>query len=383
MLMAAGLPVPRQVFGHGFWNVEGQKMSKTRGNVIDPLRLADELEQESGATAAVAVDAIRYFLFREVPFGVDGDFARDALVRRYNADLANDLGNVLNRTLAFIQRNLDGVLPAPVAGDPLAELAAATVGGVEAALERLDFMAALTETWKLVGAVNKFVESQAPWKLASAGDTARLSEVLYTALETTRILSILVTPFMPSVAAEMQRQLGMPAEAPRDWAAAKQWGGLQAGWRPLEPKPIFPRIDRKKQAQAAAKQAAPPAPAAVSAPAPAAPADGTISFDDFTKVELRVAKVLSAERVAGADKLLQLRVDLGTEERTVLAGIAQFYDPAALVGRSIVLVANLAPRKIRGITSHGMILAADAEEGGGGVALLSPDQELPPGSRVR
>lgn len=384
MLMAAGLPIPRQVFGHGFWNVEGQKMSKSRGNVIDPLRLADELEQESGASAAVAVDAIRYFLFREVPFGVDGDFAREALVRRYNSDLANDLGNVLNRTLAFIQRNLDGALPAPVAGAPLAEQAAATVREVEAALERLDFMAALAEIWKLVGAVNKFVESQAPWKLASAGDTARLSEVLYSALETTRILSILVTPFMPSVAAEMQRQLGMPPEAPRDWAAARQWGGLQAGWRPLEPKPIFPRIDRKKQAQAAAKPAAPakvaPAPAPVAAPAPAAPADGTISFDEFMKVELRVAKVLSAERVAGADKLLQLRVDLGTEERTVLAGIAQFYDPDALVGRSIIMVANLAPRKIRGVVSHGMILAADTE--GGGAALLAPDQELAPGSRV-
>jgi methionyl-tRNA synthetase len=384
MLMAAGLPVPRQVFGHGFWNVEGQKMSKTRGNVIEPLRICEDLAQESGAAPAVAVDAVRYFLFREVPFGVDGDFAREALLRRFDADLANDLGNALNRALPFVHRNLGGSLPGPSADAPLEASAAAAVREVEAALERLDFMGALLETWKLVGAVNKFVEEQAPWNIAKVGDMERLGQVLYNALEATRIVSVLVSPFMPSVAAEMQRQLGLPADASRDWASARQWGGLQAGWRPAEPRPIFPRIQRKKQAQGAARPAPlTAAPAATAPSAKPAAADGTITIDEFVKVELRVVKVLAAERVAGADKLLQLRVDLGTEERTVLAGIAQFYEPSSLVGRSVILVANLAPRRIRGVTSHGMILAADAEETGGGVALLSPDQELPPGSRVR
>jgi methionyl-tRNA synthetase len=379
MLMAAGLPLPKQVFGHGFWNVEGQKISKSRGNMIDPLRLSEELAQESGATPAVAVDAIRYFLFREVPFGVDGDFAREALVRRFNADLANDLGNVLNRALPFIHRNLGGVIPAPSAGVELAGLAREATAAVGGAIARLEFSTALAETWKLVGAVNKFVDEQAPWHLARSGDTERLGQVLYSALEATRIASILVSPFMPSVAAEMQRQLGLPADAPRDWGAAESWGGLQAGWRPEHPQPIFPRIDRKRKAEAA--PAPPPKPAEPHAVA--ADGDGTISIEDFLKVELRVAKVLSAEPVSGADKLLQLRVDLGAEERTVLAGIRQYYTPESLVGRSIVIVANLAPRKIRGITSHGMILAADAGDAGGIVAVLSPDQELPPGSRVR
>jgi methionyl-tRNA synthetase len=263
---------------------------------------------------------------------------------------------------------------------------------VEGALERLDFTSALASTWRLVGGVNKYVDEQAPWGLAKAGETARLAEVLYSALEACRIVSILVTPFMPSAAAEMQRQLGMGPEDPRDWEAARRWGGLRPGTRPTAPAPIFPRIDLRGDRSPGPSLGVNPSPgpspkrggeqekAAPPAAGAAAVAE-TITIDDFAKVELRVGKVLAAERVAGADKLLQLRVDLGEEERTVLAGIAQHYAPEALVGRSVVVVANLAPRKIRGVTSHGMLLAADAE--GAGVALLSPDKDLPPGSRVR
>jgi methionyl-tRNA synthetase len=384
MLMAAGLPLPRQVFGHGFWMNEGQRMSKSRGNVLSPAALADELTQRSGAAAEIGVDAVRYFLFREMPFGVDGDFAKASLLRRFNSDLANDLGNALNRTLPLVARFCDGTVPAAGSTDPsLRALAESVVAEVEAALERLDFSGALAATWRLIGGVNKYVDEQAPWGLAKAGETARLAEVLYSALEACRIVSILVTPFMPSAAAEIQRQLGLGPEDARDWDAARRWGGLRPGTRPTPPAPIFPRIDLKgdlspgpspKRGGEKEKGAAAPA-------AEAAAAAETITIDDFAKVELRVGTVLAAERVAGADKLLQLRVDLGDEERTVLAGIAQHYAPEALVGRSVVVVANLAPRKIRGVTSHGMLLAADAE--GTGVALLTPDKDLPPGSRVR
>jgi methionyl-tRNA synthetase len=384
MLMAAGLPLPRQVFGHGFWMNEGQKMSKSRGNFVSPLALADELTQRSGAAPEIGVDAIRYFLFREIPFGADGDFSKESLLRRFNSDLANDLGNSLNRTLPLIARFCDGAVPAPAATDAGLRALAESVGGeVEAALNRLEFTGALAATWRLVGGVNKYVDEHAPWGLAKVGDTVRLAEVLYSALEACRIVSILVTPFMPAAAAEIQRQLGLGPEDARDWDAARRWGGLRPGTRPTPPAPIFPRIDLRDLSPSPSpkrggeKEKAPAATPQVEEAAGAA----SITIDDFAKVELRVGKVLTAERVAGADKLLQLRVDLGDEERTVLAGIAQHYAPEALVDRSVILVANLAPRKIRGVTSHGMLLAADAE--GVGVALLSPDKELPPGSRVR
>lgn len=397
MLMAAGLPLPRQVFGHGFWMNEGQRMSKSRGNFIDPVALSDELTRLSGAAPEIGVDAIRYFLFREMPFGADGDFTKESLLRRFNSDLANDLGNALNRALPLVARHLGGVIPEPPAGHPpaadaaLARLAEEAGAEVEAALERVDFSGALGAIWRLIGGVNKYVDEQAPWALARAGDTDRLSGVLYSVLEGCRVASILLTPFMPATAAEIQRQLGLGPEEPRDWAAGRRWGGLRPGTRPTAPAPIFPRIDLKKSAASptplkARKHADRPPGDASRSPRPASdeakgdPAS-TITIDDFARVDLRVARVLAVERVPKADKLLQLKVDLGDEQRTVLAGIAEHYAPQELVGRSLILVANLAPRTIRGVVSHGMLLAADAE--GAGVSLLAPDKELPPGSRVR
>jgi methionyl-tRNA synthetase len=403
MLMAAGLPLPKQVFGHGFWMNEGQRMSKSRGNFIDPMALADELTALSGAAPEIGVDAIRYFLFREMPFGSDGDFSKASLLRRFNSDLANDLGNALNRTLPLIQRHCGGVVPEAAGGgdDTLRVLAEATGAEVEAALERLDFSGALGAIWRLIGAVNKYVDEQAPWGLAKTGETGRLAEVLYSTLETCRIVSLLVAPFMPSAAAEIQRQLGLGADDRRDWAAGRTWGGLRPGTATAPPAPIFPRIDLKRTSPPAPprsgegsrtdgkREAASPSPlrgggqgGEVTPPTgEVAPVDNTITIDDFAKVELRVAKVLAAEKVAGADKLLQLQVDLGDEQRTILSGIAQHYTAEEMVGRSVILIANLAPRKIRGIMSHGMLLAADTE--GGGVSLMMPDKELPAGSRIR
>jgi methionyl-tRNA synthetase len=406
MLMAARLPLPERVFGHGFWMNEGQRMSKSRGNFINPMELADELARLSGAAPPIAVDAIRYFLFREMPFGADGDFSRESLLRRFNSDLANDLGNALNRTLPLIARHCGGVIPdgadgnrAPgVGSDPagasadaaLATLADSVGSDVEAALERIDYTAALAAIWRLIGGVNKYVDDQAPWGLAKAGDQERLAAVLYTVLEGVRIASVLVTPFMPAAAAEIQRQLGLTEEDPRDWAAGRRWGGLRAGACPTAPAPIFPRIDLKAAgltSRSASRQATgaqetpsiPPLPKNLTGRGEEG-LGSTITLDDFARIELRVARVLAAERVPKADKLLQLQVDLGDHQRTVLAGVAEYYVPEQLVGRNVVLIANLEPRKIRGIVSHGMLLAADAD---GTVSLLMPDKDLPPGSKVR
>jgi methionyl-tRNA synthetase len=392
MLMGAGLPLPRQIFGHGHLTIEGEKMGKTRGNVLDPVQAARDLAARSGAAMPVAVDAVRYHLYREMPHGADGDVALAGLLTRYNADLANDLGNALNRALTMVARAFGGVIPEPApegaAGSAgaveLARLAAEVVVETGRAYETFQLQQALLAAWRLVGAINKYFGEQAPWEMARRGEMAAQGSVLYHALEGVRVASVLLSPLMPTVAAEIQRQLGVGPEA-TTWASLDRWGGLRPGTRIGEPAPIFPRIDLKKSGDShrqAAVAATPAAPAVQSAALqPEGPA--TISIDDFAKLDLRVAQVLSAERVQGADKLLHLRVNLGTEERTVLAGVAQFYEPEALVGRKIVLIANLVPRKIRGVLSHGMILAADAGEDGGGVAILSPDKDVPPGARVR
>ena len=399
MLMGAGLPLPKQVFGHGFWMSEGAKMSKTLGNFIEPLKLADWVAELSTARKEIAVDAIRYFLFREMPLGEDGNFARHSLLQRFNSDLANDLGNALNRSLSMTHQNFGAAVP-PIteAETRLRELARETHGRVTSALERIDPQSALAAAWEFIGAINKYLDDRAPWSLAKNGQREELGGVLYHALEAVRVVSVWITPFMPKAAAELRRQLGL-AEAPA-WEDAARWGLLRDGAALEAPTPIFPRIDKKiiqeaikkveeeqKAAQAAnsvtqlpATPPPPPAAAVGADPGPDAAVDNTITIDDFIKVELRVAEVLSAERVPKSDKLLNVRVSLGDEERTVLAGMAEYYEPEALVGRKVIMVANLAPRKMRGLVSQGMLLAAEA---GGTVSLLQPDQDLPAGATIR
>ncbi len=391
MLMAAGLEPPRQVFGHGFWMSEGIKISKTLGNMIEPLKLVNALAEIVGARREIAVDAIRYYLFREMPFGEDGNFQRANLLQRFNSDLANDLGNALNRSLSMTRQNFELRVPSPQESETrLEELARATHPRVTAALEALDFQGALVAATEYVSAINGYLAERAPWILAREGKSEELGGVLYHALEALRVASTWLAPFMPEAMAEVRRQLGLGVLAP-EWNSAGEWGLLQPGEVLEEPAPIFPRID-KKVMEEALKQldqksgAAPaePAPAAKekAAPAPAAEpeAPATISIDDFIKVELRVAEVLSAERVPKSDKLLHLKVSLGDEERSVLAGMAEYYEPEALVGRKVIMVANLAPRKMRGLMSEGMLLAAEAD---GKVSLLQPDQDLPAGARIR
>lgn len=384
MLMCLGLPLPKRIFGHGFWTVNGQKMGKSLGNAINPVDQANELAEMSGAEFGVAVDAIRYYMLREVTFGLDGDFSVNGLVGRFNSDLANDLGNLLNRTLPLLHKHRDGVIPTPTPGDPgsdvLRNMVLAAADEVAGYLDRLQFSEALSAIWSIVGRANKYMEEQAPWKLAKDEScAARLDTVLYAVLETVRAVSILIDPFMPNSAAAIWEQLGIPEPlTAQSWADASAWGRLAPGTQTQTPRPIFPRIDTK----ARATEPEPPKEKKMEQPAeqPVEKKAEYISFEEFKKLELRIGKIITAEKVAGADKLLQLTVDIGPEQRQVVAGIAKWYSPEELIGRQVVVVANLAPAKIRGVESRGMLLAADVD---GSAVLLMPDKETPVGSTVR
>ena len=382
MLFAAGLEIPRQVFGHGWLVLGGAKISKSRGNIIDPHVLMDRY----------GVDAVRYFLLREIPFGADGHYTEDALVARLNADLANDLGNLVYRTLNMVERFCGGHVPAP--GDAagcdggLPDLAARAVREAGAAMGRLELSAAIESLWRLVARSNKFIDEMAPWALAKAGDRARLGSVLYNLCECLRALAIALSPIMPRTAQKMWEQVGLDGRVEeRRWDDAAQWGLLPVGAATRRGAPLFPRVDLEAEAEAAA-EARVAAPAGAAAPAApdkttavgGADAVDTVSIEEFGRLELRVAEVKAAERVAGADRLLRLQLDLGGETRQVVAGIAAHYDPAALVGRRVVVVANLKPAVIRGQESRGMVLAA---VDGDRVSLLGPDQPVALGSKVR
>jgi methionyl-tRNA synthetase len=383
MLMSLGVELPRLIIGHGFWTVEGEKMGKSLGNAIAPVKVSEDLAAMSGSDFDVAVDAIRYFLLREVSFGLDGDFSMSGLIGRFNSDLANDLGNLLNRTLPLLQRHRDGVIPrADETNAGSREIAAhtsATADEVAAHLDKLQFSEALASIWTLVGRANKYMEHQAPWKLAKEeSSAAQLDAVLYTVLETVRSIAIMIRPFMPVVSEVIWGQLGIAESlADQTWQDAGTWGKLEPGTKTGAPQPIFPRIDtRQKPVESA------PTPAKEEKKVEEAPVAQTpiISFDEFKKLDLKVGKIVSAERIEGATKLLKLQVDLGAETRQVVAGIAQWYAPEDLVGRQIVVVANLAPAVIRGVESRGMLLAADLD---GTAVILQPDKEVPPGSAVR
>ena len=383
-LMSAGLPLPSRVFAHGWWTIEGEKMSKTVGNVVDPLDM----------TERYGLDQVRYFLLRETTFGTDGDFSEEALKNRINGELANDYGNLVNRTLGMLMRYRSGVVPerGTVDGEADAILLAAAGkarAGAEEAMADFAFHRALHAIWGLVGAANKYVDVTAPWKLDKAGDDKRLDEAMYNLCEALRVIGILTLPFLPEKAALLLDQLGVPAEE-RTYAATATWGGLPSGRTLSKGKALFPRLDDKKRKKPKSKAPAPqktrpptppPAQKAPKASAPPAPIDSeTIQYDDFAKLDLRVARVLAAEKHPNADRLLKLTLDAGDPEpRTVCAGIASAYLPDELVGRSVAVLANLAPRKLRGVLSQGMILAAGE---GADVKLMTVPGDLPPGTRI-
>ncbi len=374
ILMALGAELPKMVYGHGWLVVEGDKMSKSKGNVIDPVSLIDEF----------GADAIRYFLLKEITLGHDGNFSRDALINRINADLANDLGNLLHRTLSMIGRFNGGIIQA--AGEKealdaeLAQLAHNTAANYEKYMENMEINAALKEIWALVSRSNKYIDETAPWALAKdPAKRARLDTVMYNLAEVLRIVTILVSPFMPTTAPKIWAQLGIEtAFADVRLHDAQSWGLLPAGTKVAKPEPIFPRIEDKPEPQ---EQPA-VSPAVKAQQNPAAKAEGSteeITIDEFGKMDLRVAKVLTCEKVKGADKLLQFTVDLGSEVRTVVSGIAKHYQPEELVGRNVVMVANLKPAKIRGIESRGMLLSASSED----KLILVDAPDMPAGSRVK
>jgi methionyl-tRNA synthetase len=380
MLMALGIPLPRHIFAHGFWNFEGEKMSKSLGNVVDPAALIENLSSLIGIDEPMAVDALRYYLCREGTYGLDVDFSSQRLLLRFNTDLANDLGNLLNRTLnmfAKFRSQIDGLPLEPKAG--LSELFATTLAAVSADCDSLLFSAGLEKIWMLVNVLNKMIEDDKPWALARDGDAAGLAAHLATLLTGLWYVANLVEPCMPTVSDRLLAAIRRPQAAWGDLA----WQGPGSELPEASSAVLFPRIQPDQleaflAAQTARKAGS--ATVAAAAPAPAAtPDSGVITIDDVAKVQLRVATILEGERVPETDKLVKLRVKVGSEERTIVAGIGKHYDPALLVGRQIVIVANLQPRKLKGITSQGMLLAASA---GDEMALLTPMAVLPDGAEI-
>jgi methionyl-tRNA synthetase len=391
LLHALGLEIPRQTFAHGWLTFGGRRFSKSLGIVIDPVGLSRELAQESGIELDVAVDALRYFLLREIPFGSDGDFSKSALIHRFNADLANDYGNLLSRSLPLVDRHFGGRIPprGPEEGGdaPLRETTMAAATSLEEHLDRLDFRRALEEIWRILSAANRYLDAEAPWREASSGRRQRAGTILHNVLEVARIATILLSPWMPRATERAWRQIGLPMPlASQRLSDALRWGGLPEGTQIRLGRPIFPRIETQSVGSGGTSGRRGSNQGAIPVVHPQRPPSlqggkemSLISLDEFKKVDLRVAEVVEAKPVAGADKLLEIQVKVGDSIRTIVAGIAQHYPPSALIGRKIVIVANLQPRRVRGVESEGMLLAATH---GDQIALVSIDGDVPSGTPV-
>jgi len=387
MLMAAGLALPRQVFGHGFVSVDGQRMSKTLGNVIHPKDLA----------ARFGTDPVRLYLIKEVTYGGDGDFSWTRFHERYNVDLANNLGNLVSRIAAMAEKYRGGTVSPAAAPGRLADVAAKAVADYRRGMDAFALEQGAAAAFRLVDAANEYIAETEPWKLAKdETNAARLSQVLFDVAEAVRIAGILLLPIIPKSAAEILRRVGestAPADVRLDHASWRNDGARTI----LKGDALWPRADdtsrpdlqigRATRSNSLSEQE-PANPAPPSAPTPlpaappaAAPADNRISIDDFLKIDLRVAKVLAAEKVPNSRKLMKLSIDVGTEQRTLVAGIAEAYEPEQLVGKTVGIVFNLKPAKLMGIESNGMILAASPE--GGKPVLIAFDGDVPPGARIR
>ena len=391
-LMAAMLPLPKQVWAHGWFLMDAAKMSKSKGNVVLPRPIANML----------GMDALRYFMLREVVFGQDGNFSYDSLVTRYNSDLANGLGNLASRTAALIEKNFAGKVPKPAArmpqDDALAKEAQSAIGEVLERFDKMEFARALEAIWAVIAAADKYLTTEQPWALGTAEEgQARKGTILWTTAELLRIVAVLAHPVLPDSTAKVWTLLGQSTPLDAVELDGLRWGQLVPGTQLGKSQTLFPRVDKTEaieriesmaneelnSASAAPKPASAPGAPATPAAAVAVPAvPDKIAIEDFAKVEMRVGQIKTAERIVGADRLLKLTVDIGTEIRQICAGIAQYYEPEALIGRKVAVVVNLAPRKLRGVESNGMVLAASVgPEGRPVLAGFLEDVEV--GSRLK
>jgi methionyl-tRNA synthetase len=372
MLMALDLDLPKNIFAHGWWTRDGKKMSKSLGNVIDPNDIVD----------AYGADAFRYFVLREVPFGLDGDFSTETFVTRFNTELANDLGNLLSRVLTMIAKYFDGRIPAAGPEQPfdreLREITASVSAKVDEDLSALAFTRYLQDVWALVMRANRYVEENAPWTLAKNKNLERLGTVLYNLSESLRLIGLYLYPVMPSTSQKIWSAIGVGKQiAVCRLNEEQQWGRSATGTAIQTGAQLFPRIDQKKNTEKKMEKTEETQRPALK-PGTAGPE--LIGIEDFMKVDLRVGKIISAERVEKSEKLVKLKVDIGTETRQVVAGIGKSYAPEELLGKTIVIVANLKPAKLMGIESQGMLLAASS---GDSLAVATFDRETKPGSRVK